>query len=309
MWQRKMYFQQPPPPPSWLPNWQYADEYAHLTTTTEHRCESMEISYSVCKTREIITRRLIKPGSLEAKKSNTPKHAFAWEFLRRNPDYQADYQRLVDMAEEHGATEYYSSDTSLSILRSNGMPDSPNETPYPVFHAELYRTLTKWGIAAWLQNPAHDIHDSAELADLWRMGYNISQAVHVFYDNGDPIPLHGGIIPTDTEKFVLFDISRPIAPQIRKMQKHLEAQQRLIKNGKLIQASKTVDSLFTKYLRILDADAVRANDDTIVEILYPESNTTHYSKRSQTNPARNFLKNHRKAAYALRNEDYRLLLV
>lgn len=296
------------PPPVWLPNWQHADEYTHLSTTIEYECESIEIATTDPETGEIITRRGIKPGTLKGTKSDTPKKAFAWEFLRRNPDYQADYQRIVTLAKLHGATDHYTSGTTVSITRSMLLPGADDETPYPAFHAELYRTLSKWGLAAWLLNPGRDLHDAPPLNALWRMGNDSFPAVRIFYDNGEPIPLSGGIIPTDNETFLLFDISRPLARQIDKMKEHLETQQKLRNNGKLIRASNTENRLFTNYLRILDADARGADDTAIIEALYSDSNETRYSAKAQTNPARNFLKNHRKAAYALRDKDYQLLL-
>lgn len=278
--------------PSWLPKWSDPREYEHLTVTDNNQSE-------------------------------TPRNAFAWEFLRRNPSYQDDYNRLMDMASQHKATDYYVSGTTLSISRSSHMPGAPYETPYRAFHAELYRALTKWGLASWFPSPHSDLYNTPKLEALWRMGYNTTQAIHVFYDNGEPIPLHGGIIPTDEERFLLFDISRPLTPQIEKIKKYLESQQMdkydKLKHSSRIKAAGRRQELnkekqYVTYLRILDADATGASSVRIINQFVKENVLEHApgivrnTQGNHNNPSQTKLQAWRKSALSLRNEGYLSLM-
>lgn len=261
----------------------------------------------------------IRPGTLKVTKSDTPKSMFAWEFLRRNPDYQTDYSRLVSMADQQGAREYYESGLGLSITRHLAFTKS---TPYLAFHAELYRTLTKWGLLAWLPDPANDLQTSPPLSALWRMGNDGYLSTETFHDNSEPIPLDGGIIPTDTETFLLFDISRPLAKQIEDMKNYLE-QQQFARYGKVLGASRSKEQgkrsnprkekLYVTYLRVLDADVCGVDDAKIINQFVDEALMTHRpgivrTALSHTNPSQNSLRNWRIAAKALRDEGFRNLL-
>jgi hypothetical protein len=67
-------------PPKWSPDWRYSDDYP----------DSQDIS----------------------------KKQFAWEFLRRNPDYQKDYDRISDLCVTEGVRDRYQRSLGFNIFPS-----------------------------------------------------------------------------------------------------------------------------------------------------------------------------------------------
>ena len=324
-------------PPLWLPNWREADEYAHIATTTEYKYETTdEVEYCDLETKVVrVFPKNLKPGTawrragVKTVASETPKKAFAWEFLRRNPEYQDDYLRLVRLAEESGASRLYVSGTTLSITRrfacaptQEDIPDDcekeidvellaseQEDTPFRAFHAELYRTLTKWGLASQMPNPARGIHDAPRPEALWRTGNNTHPVTTVFYDNGEPIPLDGGIVLTTTEAFYLFDISQPLEPQFQEAKEYFKVMQR-DKYGRNKQATKTSRDDYIRFLRLLDALSARADESDITREIYDaDINEEKYQKNSQqfSHPIKDKLRNDIKAATHLMQESYRFI--
>ena len=284
--------------PSWLPNWQEEQEYSRIEVFTEYRFDKSS-------------------QEVEQLTFNTTKSAYAWEFLRRNPHYQYDYHLVNELCENEGVTIRYKKSLGLNIF---SLADHP--PPSMRCHAALYRILQKWGLGYYLLDPSNEIHVTAPLDGVQRLGNDIYPAVHVKpFPNLDdetktePIPIDGGIIPSDTETFWLFDISLPVEPQLKKVKQFLKGFQ-LRKYGKKIQACKTEPNKFKLYLRVLDADASGADDKQIMSVLFPDEDriTCHDTKgvlykndASHRNPGRDNLRNCRKAAYYLRDLGYRLL--
>lgn len=83
---------------------------------------------------------------------NATKHDFAWEFLRRNFTYQLDYKRISALCVAEAVQDTYQNALGINIFpKSSQLPKSIK------FHAELYRTLAKWGLSYLLLDPAHGI--------------------------------------------------------------------------------------------------------------------------------------------------------
>ncbi|RQW83018.1 MAG: hypothetical protein EHM79_17190 [Geobacter sp.] len=293
-------------PPSWLPDWRDEDEYLRIAGFTEYQ---FDLDSQTGKPIEV----------------STGKSDYAWEFLRRNPWYQADYQMLVKLCDNEGVAEIYQEALGLNIFSGISNPRDLKDNPPPsmYFHAELYKALAKWGMGYYLLNPALDIHESGPYSGVRRLGNDIYPAVHVQLDPTDAgspgstkfIPLDGGVVLGDTETFWLFDIALPIEPQLKVAKVFLEgAQVRRYKKKK--GASKTDPSKYLTYLRLLDADACGEDDRETMSVLFPGEDQFSYTDKSGSpykketthrNPGRDMLKNHRKAAYYLRDEGYRLL--
>jgi hypothetical protein len=289
-------------PPPWLPDWRFEDEYTRLLSDTDYTFDE-DIN-------EYISEEVA-----------TSKREFGWEFLRRDPSYQSDYTRLIALAQREGVLDRYKKPLGFNIFDMNHKP-----LKSIWFHAELYRTLQKWGMGYYLLDPSMDVINTAPLPAISRLGTNSHPAVHVEYfppkaiatpDAGksEPIPVDGGIIPGENESYWLFDISLPIEPQLQKAKKFLEMAQ-IRKYKKKISASKTDLTKFTLYLRILDADARGADEKEIMAELFPGEDGLSYSDKngdlykndsSHRNPGRDMLKNSRKAAYYLRDKGYRFL--
>ena len=151
---------------------------------------------------------------ISSKQVPTTKAEFGWEFLRRNPAYQADYARLFDVAHQEWVSDIYLGALGLNIFRHNySAPDSCenldpiNDEPPPsiLFHADLYRTLEKWGLGHYLLDPAQEIHTTIPLDAVKRLGNNYYPArnvVHVPSLDGteqESIPVDGGINPSQNK--------------------------------------------------------------------------------------------------------------
>jgi hypothetical protein len=292
-------------PPNWLPNWLEETEYP-------------------------------VPGC-------TSKGEYTWEFLRRNPFYQTDYSSICELCEREGVAGRYKKSQGFDITLQSLYDNSVQSIQ---FHAALYRTLRTWGLAYHLLDPSLGCHDMVDFKAMGRLGeyhvlpldrinvncdtqqFDARRCVSVAIDHfveqsGDgqkileEIPLDGGIIPAGGETLWLFDISLPIEPQLERARETLVAVQTEInKDGKKMQASKAEIAKFNHYLRLLDADAQRVENKEIMEILYPGENRFSYtdskgnkyeSETSHSNPGRDKLRNHRKAAYYLRDQGYQLL--
>jgi len=285
-------------PPAWLPDWREEDEYSRIASHTEIR---FDLESQTGKRHTEISR---KPD-------------YAWEFLRRNPLYQTDYQYLINLCKQEGVIDHHKKALGLNIFLNKDDPP-----PSMHFHVELYRVLRKWGMWYYLLDPSFAIHDTGSYAAVRRIGNDIYPAVNVlpFPVEGDdtklePIPVDGGICPGDTEWFWLFDISLPLEPQLHQAKVFLESAQKR-SYGKKLQASKTDPRKFLLYLRILDADARGADDREIMAVLMPGEDSFSYTDKSGSpykretshrNPGRDLLKNYRNAAYSLRDEGYRRL--
>jgi len=158
-----------------------------------------------------------------------------------------------------------------------------------MFHVELYRILTKWGLAYYLLNPSYDFQNTASLQALGRIG-KFNHAVDVINHNGQHVPIDDGIVPTENEVPYLFDLSLPIEPQLLNAKARLNADQ-MRKFGKNFVKSKTSIKDYPTYLRVLDADA-RGVSNADIESVIPSLNLFVV----------------RRGAYSLMDKNYQLLL-
>jgi len=292
-------------PPIWLPDWRDESEYSRIARFTEYRYD-------------------VKSQTGQNIEVSTSKSDYAWEFLRRNPWYQADYQRLVEMCDKEGVTNFYQQSLGLNIFTGICKPRDLKDIPPPSmeFHAALYRVLAKWGIGYYLLNPAFDIHESGPYEGVRRLGIDVYPAVRALTvpssakgTMSEYIPIDGGVMPGDTEAFWLFDFSLPLEKQLQEAKSFFEGEQvRLY--GKKKTASKTEPPKYNLYLRLLDADACNEDDSDIMSVLFPGEDGFSYTDKSgipyknvttHRNPGRDKLRNHRNAAYCLRNTGYRSL--
>lgn len=295
-------------PPLWLPDWREVDEYLCIKSLTEYRINAEKDNSEEVNAEEVNAEEVTITSS---------KSDYAWEFLRRNPDYQSDYQKIDELMRHEGVVDSYKAPLGINIFLKRG-----NLPPSVHFHAELYRTLSKWGLGYYLLDPCNDIHSTASLAAVSRIGNFTYQSINTLkitssenHDRSVFIPVDGGIVQSSTEIFWLFDIALPIEAQLKQAKTFLERAQ-IAKLGKKLQASKTEPEKFISYLRLLDADASGGDDKEIMSILYPGQDRLTYTDKKDTlyandlshrNPGRDFLKNHRNAAYYLRDKGYLLL--
>lgn len=271
---------------SWLPDWKdkskYDSLYTIITTTTA-------ITYH--ENQQIINRKTVK--------TPTSKAAFAWEFLRRNPVYQADYKHLCERA------------TTQILYRSWSGFELPYLEDIPAhleFHSKLYKTITKWGLSDLLPDPRHSLHDGLSLKWLLSVGIAPFKSSRFYVNSdGEQIPYDCGSIFNDNHCQAVFDITLPIEPQINNIKSMLENMQKT-NLGKLVTAGNYPLDKLAIYLRILDADASGASDNEIRKVLYPHKPATISTPKANYSPRNNILQQNRKSALQLRDFAYRYLL-
>jgi len=220
----------------WRPNWKNPDEYPDPTKTSDIQ--------------------------------------WAWEFLRRNKDYQKDYQNRND------------------IVMGNLLPDDicqkyglhPNSAfPDPASN-----------------NPGEaDYDDGVAFINPIRFRGSVLSVVKPEFDETTG-RYHSEVYGDhDMEVYVRFDLSVPLKQQVDNVKESLyEMQKRL----NIKPSYKKQD--FVRYLRILDALYDEAQNKEIARILYSDIKTV---SKKEDYPGQNKIKNATRAAIKLMKEDYILL--
>lgn len=207
---------------------------------------------------------------------------WAWEFLRRNKDYIKEWE------------------TEFSLWREKIKQLAPNELikKYGVFETDQNNThffipskkaQTKWGLEHGYINPAQDSPD-----------LNIPLSF---------LPSYGQMIWTDSDQesinielrkneiAVTFDLSLPVKPQIKLIEKNLRKIQQ--KETKKVKHPKQHKGNRTLYLRILDAPYESMKQKEIAAILFPKIDNKYPNYEGN----RNF-RDCKKAALSLMNKGY-----
>lgn len=296
-------------PPSWLPDWDNDEQYEYLNSILQ------------------VTRK--GEGALRKySQEHIPidKAGFAWEFLRRNPEYQEDFAHLQQIALAESIPKgLYSPEFSITLHDDDENPSSlddddeddeingvpPYKTPPSLlFHANLYRKMSRWGFFSRLPDPSLNLHEVGPFNHMTRWGMDFYLTQQTFEFDGEQIPLDGGITPNKNEVLWLFDSSLPVDPQIRRAKEFL-LQQQESKDLK-ISSSKTSRDDYITYLRILDADAQMAaggaagklREEDIALKFFESKRLSDAKNRS---PHRDALNKARSSAYHLRNQGYLFL--
>ncbi len=239
--------------PDWLPNWRKAQQYPELATTSPIQ--------------------------------------WAWEFLRRNPEYQRLWSELIEpWADQYGDCNF---DTAIKEIGCEALSKFEKIfgidlalPPLPPFHADAKFLF-------FAEGPCVITHNHPE---LYRKTTECEGTVYeaVMQINSKDI-------------LVKFDLAgEPIERQIERAKKHLKEQVAYLKkSGCLaVRAKRPRYDQFAKYLRVLDA---RLSGATMREI-----ESFIYKKRK--NDAQNYIldgtiRDDIKAAEILRDKDFRYLVL
>ena len=203
---------------------------------------------------------------------DTPPQWFAWEFLRRNPEYIAGWQRFAALGQpEDDDAEIQQERAASAIARP-------------------------WGLS-WPADPASDA-----LPD-WEKS---TARIHL------PGPGDDHLTPTASARTgkvaYTFDLSMPIAPQIESAINHLRRRAARWRRDNPqrapapSRAGKADGGRFVEMLRILDADARDAKPADIIAALWPGEPNGYPDY-----PLRKRLNERRRAAHEYRGGKYREL--
>lgn len=231
---------------------------------------------------------------------------WAWEFLRRNPEYQKDFIELQNYLDEcaYDAKIAASSDTPVNtfwICDPPAMP-SENEKSYmdrmadfdgPVIMTPAWRWFAeKWGLNR-LQEPA------VPHTQTLRFEQGGAVAVTGKYTRMSGHSRANMRLKSDFEMWIKFDLSQPLEAQIKAAKRRLYARKPFVRPGPQPRHHKVK---FPTYLRLLDAEIAGASLEEAAALIYPEA-SNQYPDYVAVKTAREALK----AAHGYRDNGYRAL--
>jgi len=214
--------------------------------------------------------------------SGTPSLQWAWEFLRRNYQYQQLWDQLIGPS--HNATKFDDAwKTFQRVRRGPGVrhriPLTKN--PFQPFKEQFH--IATYPPPPWEQQ-AKLYFDSEFI--VYQLGANPAAKVHGFLNQNQIV--------------VWFDLTWPLGAQLENAKKIVtEAATRAKKSPKLLRQRA---EHYSNYLRVLDAKTSGASYRQILNVLY--------SGRSSTYPdynAKQTLRDDLKAAERLRDHDFWLI--
>jgi hypothetical protein len=255
--------------PQWLPDWRKEEDYPD-------------------------------PGKTE------PAH-WAWEFLRRNPDYQKDFQDhcgpfTVELTPSGDYTLISPDDPRLlkglelsklygiHIMCDPARPYFENGTAQVVFNnIELAQPP-----CITVDDLPHPLPEKVDLTSAWDWGGDnpASELAETIRN----------ILPQQvSEVTAKFDVSEPIEWQLKNIEEYLRLRQ-----SALFPQNKTSNrnhwDRYRTYLRILDAEVAGVPDNEVAPILYPDTPNEY-----PDNQAIDTLKKARVAARECYKEKYKIM--
>ena len=203
---------------------------------------------------------------------------WAWEFLRRNEEYIQDYDWFIHLWEDleikygrppHRDFHHWKQDP----LAYRCIADFESRKTAPANCAKDDNSNwlliecwmgAKWGFYKFPQNPLLDSLQLSEEIDWHPVAYelesNSSELTSVESDDHCHFNIR-------------FDLSLPLKPQLEETRKLLasERHRRLRDKSLLLSTIGTLSPIWTRCLRILDAEQVEADDPTVIKQLYDDT--------------------------------------
>ena len=187
---------------------------------------------------------------------------WAWEFLRRNKEYQKDWEDLFPIS--------FSED--IEAFKNIELPegiDSWEEhfkdvAGMPSVNGEL-GCREKYGIQ-YLLNPS-----------VSKPGHNFFEKTYglsLTFASEDAFKRY----KEENKVFIKFDLNLPLEKQLTMAKTQLTRLQKHI-IGETVRDLKEYKNLWKRYLRILDAKYIKEKNIVIVKVLYPNSNDGESSLR------------------------------
>lgn len=254
--------------PFWIPNWRDASAYTRSFTEYVEK-EGSDLSEKVVINLAI---------------EDWPLPVWIWEFLRRNQEYQSDYQRFAALPgyHEHGGKtskwsgRTFEGDMSMWYFDPPALPGETRDqyfvrnedVDYACMPLEEH-LMAKWCITH-VPDPAKDDGYSILMPEIEMPPYwlRIEDTCSPFYNPSWPTPDKAHHLT------LRFDLRYRIDRQLKKAKEYIEFwQEHLDDIGEevdLIQATGPQLRKLPVYLRAFDADCSGATYSEIGEILFPE---------------------------------------
>lgn len=216
---------------------------------------------------------------------------FAWEFLRRNPEYQKDWadyldscRRIIPSYEPHALSG--ESDNDLLEEHLDYFRYEPPRLDGEDENAWIDRvgrgsriTLHSWYAKKWgLRHHFHDPFFSYEKTahGMLNIDFEKSPSVHVITKHWEGFK-ESGLHSMRKMEAIVFDYSIPLQPQLDAAKRYLESHQKwLIKEGAIEEFSgKIPRKEWVVHLRLLDADTVGIKPKEMAEVLYKNTENSY----------------------------------
>lgn len=176
---------------------------------------------------------------------------WAWEFVRRNPKYQADYDAYTKAVNEPRALPGESWSDYIKRAKEKGGWQIPPATAADKL-SKKYKVEPRPYDPAVKDPPIQFTEATPEQPPWVDFGYD-----------------HPGLRHAKEPFHLVFDLSQPIKPQLRNAEKMMEVVQPAMESTEDRQHSKLHTRLFLIYIRLLDADEAGAKLGEITPILLP----------------------------------------
>lgn len=224
-----------------------------------------------------------KAGDYKGFNSKTKPKRWAWEFLRRNPGYQKAWDRELQNY-QRANFEYFEIPANYNKAKYRRLLADQHKQVIVLTGEAAITEAEKWSLTVLL-NPDIDDFKKAEsesnIACVWlkKVGLPISLPGRVLDKPSDAPygPLSYVVEYKESEAVAMFDLTRPLQPQIKRVHNKLLEQQK----GFNVKEGRKRVVLWVRYLRILDAVATglsmhKMKDvDQIANILLPDDNNVY----------------------------------
>lgn len=229
------------------------------------------------------------------------RDGWAFEFLRRNPEYRADFLEQQQRLKDSNLAKQSASESAESAFIAPDSGPSPHciyEPDWPVgmTFSEWSKTalesgaeprsfpitewfLTKWGIESEsMPNPAAPLSEPFKLrpSGAYPRTPTLEEIASYFHGDWDPEDPHEPFGQLPNFGVVVFDLELPLTVQLAKAKELLLAKQEAGKADKTLHfksfhKSGNAKYMLTRYLRLLDALETDASADAIAKTLLGHS--------------------------------------
>tara|TARA_X000001316_G_C921317_1_gene35665 strand:+ start:1268 stop:2035 length:768 start_codon:yes stop_codon:yes gene_type:complete len=183
------------------------------------------------------------------KEFNGDPAAWAWEFLRRNPNYLADYANL--QSGEFKAKGFIPSKSPNETQRQWQSRCIQNDVD-PVILSPEQNLARKWGLRFFLHDPSLTAVELAKEGRAVEFDTDVKPTLLEKWDDIESIATveeEGGVVVVSHDRLVIsFDLNGPVDPQVKLMKKWFDERKLSVDKAKKPQAH-----TFKNCLRVLDA--------------------------------------------------------
>lgn len=200
---------------------------------------------------------------------------WAWEFIRRNPEYHEDYKILTKAKKEGSGNIRTRYGFGLSAYDPPIKPDeskeqymarmvTSNNGTHRIISLEEY-LCNKWILWRGLIDPKENYSSKVKVLDINGGVRDIGTEEEIIDDLEPNFP---DLFVKENEVLLAFDLDKPIPKLLDDAKSLLEYRQEKMKPKP--KAKRSQFQLYPTYLRLLDAKKSEATDKEIAKVIFPE---------------------------------------